>query len=236
MSNLSYISVLYIAGIKDQIGKKYARGFHSERRMGMGMKLIFVRHGEGEHTKDLPASLQMLNPSLTDEGRDQAGFIQYNVSLQETDILIASPTLRTLQTAAIWSEKVACQKIVHPYVSPRIFPYREGAKTLPCDHIVDQGVITNLFPHFLIEKSTNKQLWTEGINIISENRFQQIVDEFLLWCCELGAERICIVSHDGTITAYRQYLQKVVLTRSDFLKETGIYEMDLSHKILIDKG
>lgn len=234
MSNLFYISVLYVAGIKDQIGKKYVRGFHIERRMGM--KLVFVRHGEGEHTKDLPSSLQMLNPSLTDEGRDQAGFIQYNVSLQETDILIASPTLRTLQTAAIWSEKVACQKIVHPYASPRIFPYREGAKTLPCDHIVDQGVITNLFPHFSIEKSTNKQLWTEGINIISENRFQQIVDEFLLWCCELGAERICIVSHDGTITAYRQYLQKVVLTRSDFLKETGIYEMDLSHKILIDKG
>ncbi len=234
MSNIFYISVLYVAGIKDQIGKKYVRGFHIERRMGM--KLVFVRHGEGEHTKDLPSSLQMLNPSLTDEGRDQAGFIQYNVSLQETDILIASPTLRTLQTAAIWSEKVACQKIVHPYASPRIFPYREGAKTLPCDHIVDQGVITNLFPHFSIEKSTNKQLWTEGINIISENRFQQIVDEFLLWCCELGAERICIVSHDGTITAYRQYLQKVVLTRSDFLKETGIYEMDLSHKILIDKG
>lgn len=234
MSNLFYISVLYVAGIKDQIGKKYVRGFHIERRMGM--KLVFVRHGEGEHTKDLPSSLQMLNPSLTDEGRDQAGFIQYNVSLQETDILIASPTLRTLQTAAIWSEKVACQKIVHPYASPRIFPYREGAKTLSCDHIVDQGVITNLFPHFSIEKSTNKQLWTEGINIISENRFQQIVDEFLLWCCELGAERICIVSHDGTITAYRQYLQKVVLTRSDFLKETGIYEMDLSHKILIDKG
>lgn len=180
------------------------------------MKLVFVRHGEGEHTKDLPASLQMLNPSLTDEGRNQAGFIQFNVPLQKTDILIASPTLRTLQTAAIWSEKVACQKIVHPYASPRIFPYREGAKTLPCDHIVDQGIITNLFPHFSIAKSTNKQLWTEGINTISENRFQQIVDEFLLWCYELGAERICIVSHDGTITAYRQYLQKVVLTRSDF--------------------
>lgn len=199
------------------------------------MKLVFVRHGEGEHTKDLPASLQMLNPSLTDEGRDQAGFIQFNVPLQKTDILIASPTLRTLQTAAIWSEKVACQKIVHPYASPRIFPYREGAKTLPCDHIVDQGIITNLFPHFSIAKSTNNQLWTEGINTISENRFQQIVDEFLLWCYELGAERICIVSHDGTITAYRQYLQKVVLTRSDFLKETGIYKMDVSLKSLIEE-
>ncbi|MDA1907652.1 phosphoglycerate mutase family protein [Bacillus cereus] len=219
--------------MKDQIGKKYVRGFHIERRMGM--KLVFVRHGEGEHTKDLPASLQMLNPSLTDEGRNQAKLLQCNVPLQETDILIASPTLRTLQTAAIWSERGACQKIVHPYVSPRIFPYREGAKTLQCDHIVDQGVITNLFPHFSIEKSTNKQLWMEGINTISENRFQQIVDEFLLWCCELGAERICIVSHDGTITAYRQYLQNVVLTRSDFLQETGIYEMDVSLESVIDE-
>ena len=83
------------------------------------MKLIFVRHGEGEHTKDLPASLKVLHPPLTDEGRNQAGFIQYNVPLQETDILIASPTIRTLQTAAIWSEKVACQKSsihMHPHV------------------------------------------------------------------------------------------------------------------------
>ncbi|KAB2457482.1 histidine phosphatase family protein [Bacillus sp. CH126_4D] len=199
------------------------------------MKLVFVRHGEGEHTKDLPVSLQVLHPSLTDEGRNQAKLLQYNVPLQETDILIASPTLRTLQTATIWSEKVACQKLVYTYVSPRIFPYREGAKTLPCDHIVEQGIITNLFPHFSIEKTKNKQLWTEGINTISENRFRKIVDEFLLWCYELGAERICIVSHDGTITAYRQYLQKVVLTRSDFLQETGIYEMDLSLTSLIDE-
>ncbi|PEJ07147.1 histidine phosphatase family protein [Bacillus wiedmannii] len=233
MSNVFYIPVFHIAGIKNEIGKKYVRGFHSERRLDM--KLVFVRHGEGEHTKDLPSSLQVLHPSLTDEGRNQAKLLQFNVPLQETDILIVSPTRRTLQTANIWSMKVACQKIVHPNVSPRIFPYREGAKTLPCDHIVDQGIITNLFPHFSVEKSTNKQLWTEGINTISENSFQQIVDEFLLWCYELGAERICIVSHDGTITAYRQYLQKVVLTRSDFLKETGIYEMEVSHKSLIDE-
>ncbi|HDR6313920.1 TPA: histidine phosphatase family protein [Bacillus thuringiensis] len=233
MSNVFYIPVFYIAGIKNEIGKKYVRGFHSERRLDM--KLVFVRHGEGEHTKDLPSSLQVLHPPLTDEGKNQAKLLQFNVPLQETDILIVSPTCRTLQTAAIWSAKVDCQTIVHPYVSPRIFPYREGAKTLPCDDIVDQRIITNLFPHFSIEKSKNKQLWMEGINTISENRFQQIVDEFLLWCYGLGAERICIVSHDGTITAYRQYVQKVVLTRTDFLQETGIYEMDVSLKSLIDE-
>lgn len=185
------------------------------------MNFVFVRHGEGEHTKSLPSSLQVLDPKLTGEGRNQAKLLQRDVPLQETDILIVSPTLRTLQTATIWSEKVACQKIIHPYVSPRIFPYRKGARTLPCDHIVDQGGITNLFPHFSIEQSTNKQLWMEGINTIPENRFQQIVEEFLIWCYELRAERICIVSHDGTITAYRQYLQKVVLTRSVFFERNG---------------
>ncbi|PEX93607.1 histidine phosphatase family protein [Bacillus cereus] len=192
------------------------------------MKFVFIRHGEGEHTKNLPSSLQVLHPPLTVEGRGQAKLLQSDISLQETDILIASPTLRTLQTATIWSTKVACQKIVHPYVSPRIFPYREGAETLPCDRIVDQEMIKKLFPHFSIEKGRDKLLWQEGINTISENSFQQIVDEFICWCSEIRAERICIVSHDGTITAYRQYLQKVVLTRSNFLKETGIYEMNLS--------
>lgn len=131
----------------------------------------------------------MFDPPLTRVGKAQAKLLQRDISLQEADILIVSPTLRTLQTATIWSAKVACQKLVHPYVSPRIFPYREGAKTLPCDYIVDRGMITKLFPHFSIEKSSNNQLWKEGINTISENSFQQIVDEFLLWCYELGAEK-----------------------------------------------
>ncbi|MBE7102218.1 histidine phosphatase family protein [Bacillus cereus] len=191
------------------------------------MKLVFVRHGEGEHTKDLPLSLQAVNPPLTSVGKEQAQLLQHNMPLQGNDILIASPTLRTLQTAAIWSVEVACQKIVHPYISPRIFPYRESAKTLPCDRLLGRKIIENLFPHFSLEESTNELLWNEGVNIISEKAFQQIVDEFLHWCYQLKAEKICIVSHDGTITAYRQYLQKVALTRVDFLKETGMYEMDL---------
>lgn len=84
------------------------------------MKIVFVRHGEGEHTRDLPSSLQVLHPSLTDEGRNQANLIQCDVPLQETDILIVSPTLRTLQAATIWSAKVACQKSsIHMYL--RVF-------------------------------------------------------------------------------------------------------------------
>ncbi|KFM99354.1 histidine phosphatase family protein [Bacillus clarus] len=191
------------------------------------MKLIFVRHGEGEHTKDLSLSLQVENPQLTEEGVKQAFLLQSSLPLQKNDVLIVSPTIRTLQTAAIWSSEVLCRKIVHPYISPRIFPYREEAKTLPCDRLLNQQSIKELFPHFSLEESANELLWNEGINTISEKKLQQKVDEFIDWCYTLKAERICIVSHDGTITAYRQYLQKKMLTRGDFLKETGMYEMSL---------
>ena len=136
----------HIAGIKYEIGKKYVRGFHNEREEGDENRLCSAR---GRRTyKGFAIKFKVLHPPLTDEGRNQAKLLQCNVPLQEADILIASPTLRTLQTATIWSAKVACQKIVHPYVSPRIFPYREEARTLPCDYIVDQGMITKLFPHF----------------------------------------------------------------------------------------
>lgn len=118
MSNTFYILIFKIAGVKKTIGKKYVRLFPSERKRRM--KLVFVRHGEGEHTKDLPLSLQAVNPPLTGVGKKQAKLLQCDVSLQEKDILIASPTLRTLQTATIWSAEVACQKLfIHIY--PRVF-------------------------------------------------------------------------------------------------------------------
>ncbi|WP_243524543.1 histidine phosphatase family protein [Bacillus pseudomycoides] len=191
------------------------------------MKLIFIRHGEGKHTKAFPMNLQLENPSLTKEGEKQALLLQSSLPLQESDILMASPTLRTLQTAAIWSSQVICRQITHPYISPRIFPYREGARTLPCDKLLDTKVIQELFPSFSLRESTNDMLCNREINTISEKEFQNRADEFINWCYTLKAERVCIVSHDGTITAYRQYLQKQRLTREDFLEETGVYEINL---------
>lgn len=191
------------------------------------MNLIFVRHGEGEHTKKLPDSLRMDHPSLTDKGREQALALREKIPLRESDILIASPTVRTLQTAALWSKHVACSRVVHPYISPRIFPYREGARTLPCDKRLNQKNIQQLFPQFLLAEEHNDELWSDGINTISELEFCTVAHNFIEWCKTLQVSRVMIVSHDGTITAYRQYVMKQVLTREDFLEETGIYEIQL---------
>lgn len=191
------------------------------------MKLIFVRHGEGEHTNNLLDSLRMEHPSLTDKGREQALALREKLSLCESDILIASPTIRTLQTATIWSEQVACRRVVHPYISPRIFPYREGARTLPCDKMLSQKNVQQLFPQFLLAEERNEELWRNGINTIVESAFCKAASSFIEWCETLEVSRVAIVSHDGTITAYRQYVMNQVLTREDFLEETGVYEIKL---------
>ena len=191
------------------------------------MNLIFVRHGEGEHTNNLPNSLRMEHPSLTNKGREQALALRKKLPLRESDILIVSPTVRTLQTAALWSEQVACRKFIHPYISPRIFPYREGARTLPCDKMLSQKSIQQLFPQFSLVEEHNEELWRNGINTIVGLAFCKAASSFIEWCKTLETSRVVIVSHDGTITAYRQYIMKQVLTREDFLEETGMYEIQL---------
>ncbi|SFC52934.1 Broad specificity phosphatase PhoE [Bacillus sp. 491mf] len=191
------------------------------------MNLIFVRHGEGAHTNNLPNSLRMDHPSLTDKGREQALALREKLPLHESDALIVSPVVRTLQTATLWSEKVDCRRVVHPYISPRIFPYREGARTLPCDKMLSQKDVRQLFSQYLLAEEQNDELWRNGINTIAEPAFCTGAHSFIEWCKTLETSRVVIVSHDGTITAYRQYVMNQVLTREDFLEETGVYEIKL---------
>ena len=85
------------------------------------MELIFIRHGEGEHTLNLPASLHKRNPSLTINGMDQAKKLKDRFPLSTQDIVFISPLVRTMQTAILWADGLDCRKIVTPYVSPRMF-------------------------------------------------------------------------------------------------------------------
>lgn len=227
--NFIYSLFTYIEDFfcKEEKGNKWRRDFISIRERDFHMNLIFVRHGEGGHTNNLPDSLRMAHPPLTDKGIEQAIALRERLPLHENDMLIASPTVRTLQTAALWSEKVECRRVVHPYISPRIFPYREGARTLPCDKMLSQKDVQRLFPQFLVAEVQNEGLWRNGINTIAEPVFCTAAHSFIEWCKTLGTSRVIIVSHDGTITAYRQYVMKQVLTREDFLAETGVYEIKL---------
>ncbi|MDM5248059.1 phosphoglycerate mutase family protein [Lysinibacillus sp. G4S2] len=129
------------------------------------MDLVFIRHGQGEHTLDIPKSLQIKDPPLTAKGEKQAKLLRNQFPLTNDDILIISPTRRTLQTAFMWSENIDCRKIVSPLVSPRIFPIIPDKNTLPCDKIIDLEIIQNDFPTFEIDTNVPLDLWSANCKI-----------------------------------------------------------------------
>lgn len=187
--------------------------------------MIFIRHGQGAHTLNLPDSLQLTNPFLTMEGRSQAKKLRSVLPLSSKDVLIVSPTLRTLQTALIWSENLACHKLVHPLIAPRIFPARLAAKTLPCDELLELERLQTEFPSFVPAINLASSLWSTGINSLAEDEFNLLVEEFIVFCRSLRCKRIYIVTHDGTITSYRQRISGQQLTREDFLQETEWFQL-----------
>ncbi|REJ10892.1 histidine phosphatase family protein [Halobacillus trueperi] len=180
------------------------------------MELVFVRHGEGEHTAT-PDGLHTLHPALTTRGERQAIKLQETWSLSSEDLLIVSPTIRTLQTAERWTEDISCRRVVSPAVGPRMFPQKKEWKTLPCDRALGKDRVSAEFQDFHLIG----ERWEEGINDIPEKEFVDVASELIHWCKQQGKDRVFVVTHDGTMTAYRQWIEGKTLTRGDFPKETG---------------
>lgn len=189
------------------------------------LEFIFIRHGQGEHTVNLPASLQNPDPVLTKEGINQAKKLRKEFPLSEKDVLVISP-IRTLQTAMIWSEGINCNKIVTPLVAPRMFPQNPDWDSLPCDAILKKEIIKDEFSCFKIDDELLFDIWIEGINTLPEFKFNILAEKFVKWCKQLHKKRVYIVSHDGTITSYRQFITRKQLSRGDFPKETGWFKIE----------
>ena len=126
--------------------------------------------------------------------------------LATQDIVFISPLVRTLETAMLWTDEVDCQKIVTPYVSPRMFPLLTNKQTLPCDLMMEKEKILDIFPVFELDDNPPASLWENGFNTVIDSEFTRQAEEFLANCRHLKKEKIYIVSHDGTITSYRQLI------------------------------
>lgn len=192
---------------------------------GDQVELIFIRHGQGEHTLNLPSSLHVKNPSLTVNGINQAKLLRKKFLLTNEDIIFISPIRRTLETALIWAKNIDCRKIVSPLVSPRIFPARTNGKTLPCDEMIDIEIIKRDYPDLELDLNVRSDLWHDGINTMPDSEYNKIAHEFIESLKLLSRNKIYVVSHDGTITAYRQFITGCSLSREDFLDETGWFEI-----------
>jgi hypothetical protein len=101
---------------------------------GRKMEFIFIRHGHGEHLNDYPNRLNTLHPSLTEYGKFQVMQIRDEIKINPDDLVLVSPTKRTIETATIM--KNSMDFIISPFVGPRMFPQNPELPFLACDHIL----------------------------------------------------------------------------------------------------
>jgi broad specificity phosphatase PhoE len=191
------------------------------------LDLVFVRHGESEHTLDLPRSLGLVDPKLTDQGCQQVTRLRSTIAISDADIIVASPTRRTLETAILLSDTTSAARYTSPAVGPRMFPQHlkdSPLAALACDQLLDRDVIARNHPTFGL-LSNDDDLWREGINTVAHEKFKAITEDFLGWCRDQKKERVIIVAHDGTIHSYRQLLGEQGLTRGSFLGDAGWHRL-----------
>jgi broad specificity phosphatase PhoE len=98
------------------------------------MELIFIRHGQGEHNLNIPDRLNIEHPHLTSKGKAQVSKLKSMFVFNKSDVFIASPTVRTIETLKILTENLSRPRIyISPLIGPRLFPLRVDAKTSKCD-------------------------------------------------------------------------------------------------------
>lgn len=194
------------------------------------MELLFVRHGQGEHTLSPPESLKLIDPALTAEGLRQSRLLRDTYPLTNEDLIVMSPTRRTVETGLIWSKDARCRRVVHAAVGPRMFPLLAKEKAYPCDMPMSPEMLKREYGLSVYLSAYSS--WDEGINAVPEEVFEQAAAEFLNWCASQERRRIYVVSHDGTITRYREFLGESGLSRTDFLGETGAYLARVSQSFI----
>jgi broad specificity phosphatase PhoE len=184
------------------------------------MDVVFVRHGEGEHLLDPPGSLEMMHPRLTETGRAQVAELGRVVSVTDDDLLVVSPTARTLETAVILCGQSQPARYTSRSVGPRIFPHKPGCVPLLCDRVLEEAEIVGRYPGFPVVPEERSPPAAE-INTIPRDRFEAAAASLIRWCKSTGRARLVVVSHDGSIHSYRELLGERHLTRDSFLGPAG---------------
>jgi hypothetical protein len=185
------------------------------------MEFIFIRHGHGEHLNDYPNCLNTLHPSLTEYGKFQVTQLRDKIRFNSDDLILVSPTKRTVETAAILKNNF--DFVITPLVGPRMFPQNPELPFLACDHILSRAEIGNLYGSVRI-LDFDLNCWTEGINRVEQDVFEGYAKILIDWIDD-SYNKVFIISHDGTITNYRILLGEKGLTRKDFLGEAGVHKM-----------
>jgi len=183
------------------------------------MDITFIRHGHGEHLIDYPNRLNSLHPGLTELGKSQVTTLHKQMKLDPQDVVLVSPTKRTIETALLLTVKE--HLTICPLVGPRMFPQNPEFVPFVCDQIYSKEELNAQFTGIRV-LDLGLDCWEDGVNRMDGHQFEVLAKRLLQWCREQDGNTY-IISHDGTITNYRILLGEKGLSRRDFLGEAGKY-------------
>jgi hypothetical protein len=194
---------------------------------GSDMKLIFIRHGQGIHNTDIPDRLNIEHPRLTDKGIEQVRNLTSQFIFNDEDIFVVSPTIRAIETTNILTSHMSTpHKYISPLVGPRMFPFPVNPHLFAtrCDMSYSLEHIVSQHSDYYLLNNDDLDLWFNGINTMNKDKFTLLARGMIEWIRNKGSNRAFIITHDGTITCYREVLGEQGLTRADFLGEAGWHE------------
>ena len=155
------------------------------------MKLYFARHGETE--SNLQKRVGCFGDRLTDNGRVQARQLAARVAGEAIDLIIASPYVRTKETAGIIAEVIGKDVLENALLAEKKWPGEIKGKLL------NDPEVEKIFD-LMREKNNLEPDWHYG----DEENFSDIkkrAENFIGYVSGLGEKNILAVFHEYFIKA-----------------------------------
>ena len=157
------------------------------------MEVLFIRHGEPTYDNVHDHNLVSYLGELTPDGRWQAEVVAVQPALYGSEVIVASPFTRALQTAAIISRKTNYPLYVEPGLHEWLCD-KSHQKTLD----VDYGICSyrEFVEHNGVRDDTCKYNWESAEEIAA--RAYPVIEKYR----NLGYKKIIVVAHAMLIRTF----------------------------------
>lgn len=184
------------------------------------MRIYFIRHAEGYHNLSEKAwSIKF--PRLTEKGKIQAKNTQNNI-LNNIDLILVSPLVRTLETADIIFKSNKNKFISEEFIKERVIN--------PCDYRQPVIEVQEEFSYVNFDNINDSNNFNK---LETETDVNERVDQFYEWLLKRNENNIAVVSHGQYLyKLFNKYGSQLKIQNKSWMKncEVRIGSLKKGHK------
>ena len=150
------------------------------------MKIYFIRHGQGVHNIETPDNINwnIKFPKLTNLGIEQSLNVKNKIDIDNIDLVVVSPLMRTLQTAEYIFGKNKKKIISIEHIKEYI--------RNPCDYREPKMLLENRFPYIDFRDISDSNNMND---LESEKNLNDRIKLFYQWVTKRNETNIAVVTH-----------------------------------------